>query len=102
MVQTKRDIKDLIIQNKALIAGFGAKSLGLFGSFTRNDQDSKSDVDLLVEFVPGKKNYDNYINLAYFLEDLFGRKVELITPNGLSKYLKKQIIDTTEYVSLGV
>ena len=92
MVQTKSDIRDLIIQNKELIAGFGAKSLGLFGSFTRNDQNAKSDIDLIVEFAPGKKNYDNYINLAYFLEDLFGRKVELITPNGLSKYLKKQII----------
>ena len=102
MVSSKKDIKALISNNKELISSYGVRSIGLFGSFVRDQATPKSDVDILVEFQPGRKNYDNFINLAYYLENLFGRKVELVTPSSLSRYLKPKIEKTVEYVPLSV
>ncbi len=102
MVQNKQDITEIIANNKAKIAGFGAKSLGLFGSFVRDQATPESDIDLVVEFLPDKKNYDNFINLAYFLEDIFERKVELVTKSSLSKYIKPHVDKSIEYVAISV
>lgn len=64
---------------------FGIKRIGLFGSFARGEQKDASDVDILVEFE--EPTFDNFMNLAFFLEDLFSRKVELVTPDSLSPYI---------------
>lgn len=99
MVSSKNDINLLIQANKLTIASYGIKSLGLFGSFVKDSANNESDIDLLVEFQADKKNYDNFIGLAYFLEDLFGRKVELVTSNSLSKYIRPHIEKEIEYVT---
>ena len=80
---------------------YGVSRLGLFGSFVRNEQDEKSDVDFLVEFENGKKTYKNFIRLAYFLEELVGRRIELLTPESLSPYMRPHILREVEYVQLG-
>lgn len=64
---------------------FCVKRIGVFGSFARGEQKDTSDVDILVEFE--KPTFDNFMNLAFFLEDLFQRKVDLVTPNSLSPYI---------------
>lgn len=64
---------------------FYVKRIGVFGSFARGEQKETSDVDILVEFE--KPTFDNFMNLAFFLEDLFQRKVDLVTPNSLSPYI---------------
>ena len=102
MVNHKNDIKRLIYENQQVIAGYGAKSLGLFGSFVKDQANAKSDIDLLVEFKPGSKTYDNFINLAYYLEDLFDRKVELVTKSSLSRYIRPHIDKSIEYVSISL
>ncbi len=55
---------------------------------------------MLVEFAPGRKTFDNFMQLAFYLEELFGRKVELLTPESLSPYLGPRILREVEYVSL--
>ena len=102
MVKTKDDITDLLIKNRLQIQQFGAKSIGLFGSFVSNQQNDISDVDIIIEFDKGQKNFDNFINLSFFLEDLFERKVDLVTPESISKYIKPHIIKNIEYVSLSI
>lgn len=64
---------------------FGVKRIGLFGSFAKGEQKDTSDVDILVEFE--EPTFDNFMNLAFFLEDLFSRRVELVTPDSLSPYI---------------
>jgi uncharacterized protein len=78
----------------------GVRQLGLFGSFARGEQRPDSDVDLLVEFAPGQKTFDNFMRLALFLEDLFHRRVELVTPESMSPYLRPYIMDEVEYASV--
>ena len=102
MVRSKNDITSIILENKVQIQEFGAKSIGLFGSFASDNQNDKSDIDLIVEFEKDKKTFNNFINLTFFLEDLFKRKVELVTPESISKYIKPHILKTTEYVSISL
>jgi len=81
------------------IRAFGVKKLGIFGSFAKDKNiDDNSDVDFLVEFEPEKKTYDNFINLSFYLEELLGRKIELVTPQSLSKHIAPYILKEVENV----
>lgn len=68
----------------------GINYLALFGSQARGDQNTNSDIDLLVEFdeTPG---LISFIRTKQKFETLFNRKVDLVTKNGLSKYLKPYV-----------
>jgi hypothetical protein len=57
-------------------------------------------VDILVEFDPDQKTFDNFMQLAFFLEDLFDRKVDLITTESLSPYLGPHILREVEYAAI--
>lgn len=97
--QTKQSVLSRLQEHSEEIRALGVRRLGLFGSFVRGQQDEESDVDILVEFVPGRKGFDNFIRLAFFLEELFQRRVELITPESLSPYIGPHILKEIEYVS---
>ena len=70
---------------------FQVKRIGLFGSFARGEETDTSDVDIMVEFE--QPTFDNFMKLAFFLEDLLGRKVELVTPDSLSPYIATYVKD---------
>ena len=70
---------------------FGVKRIGIFGSFARGEQKRSSDVDVLVEFNEGQATFDNFMQLVYYLEDLFGRKVDLLTVGGIDKYIQPRV-----------
>jgi predicted nucleotidyltransferase len=76
---------------------FGVKNIGIFGSFARGEEHSDSDLDVLVDFEEGKKTFDNYMDLKFYLEELFGRKVDLVTVNALRPRLKTAILRETLY-----
>jgi predicted nucleotidyltransferase len=56
-----------------------------------------SDVDVLVEFEQDRKTFDNFIQLSFLLEDLFQRRVELVTIESLSPYIGPHILSEVEY-----
>ena len=87
-------IETLRKHEKAIKARYSVKRIGLFGSHARGEQKETSDIDILVEFE--KPTYDNFIELIFFLEELTGKDVDLVTSKGLSPYLssgvKKEVI----------
>ena len=99
---SKKKILGRLRDHHTRIRAFGVKRLGLFGSFVRGEEGPHSDVDLLVEFEPERKTFDNFMGLSLFLEELFDRRVELVTVESLSPYLKPYIIEEVEYASLSV
>ena len=99
-VKDKNDLLAAITANKSSIERYGVIRIGLFGSFVRNEQKNNSDIDLVVEFKDGKKNYNNFIHLAFYLDELLGRKVELVTPQSISPYIKPYIMQEIEYVRI--
>jgi hypothetical protein len=99
-VQSRGRILKRIAEQQLGLRALGVQRLGLFGSFARDEQGPESDVDVLVEFSPDQKTFDNFMQLAFFLEDLFHRRVELVTPESLSPYLRPHIMDEVEYASV--
>lgn len=99
-VTSKDDVLTILEKHRDTIATYGVYQYGLFGSFLRNEQNNESDIDIVVEFKPNKKTFDNFINLAFYLEDILGRKVDLITKESLSPYLGPHILQEVQYVSL--
>jgi predicted nucleotidyltransferase len=99
-VETKEDIIRTIQENRSAICALGVKRLGLFGSFVRCEQQAASDVDLLVEFEQDQRTFDHFIQLSFLLEDLLGRRVELVTPEALSPHIGPYILEEVEYVSV--
>ena len=100
IVNDKATLIHLISNNRKLIQKFGVIKLGLFGSFVRDEANSDSDIDLLVEFQENKKTYKNFIQLAYFLESLLGRKVELVTLKSISQFIKPYITKEVEFIQI--
>ena len=98
--QNKAQVFSLLNRNKQTIKKFGVNSLGVFGSFVRDESNNDSDIDVLVEFEQGKKTYKNFIGLVFYLEDLLGRRVELVTPESLSPYIAPYITKEVEYVAI--
>jgi len=81
------------------IQQFGVKRIGLFGSFSTNNQHRKSDIDILVEFKKGNKTFDNYMELKFFLEKSFGRPVDLVVKEAVKRELKPSILKSVRYAA---
>jgi predicted nucleotidyltransferase len=99
-VQTKREVFETLTNHSVQLKELGVKKVGVFGSFVRNEQTPESDIDLLVQFEPGKKSFDTFMDLSGLLEDLLQRRVEIVTTEALSPYIGPHILSEVEYVSL--
>jgi uncharacterized protein len=92
-------IKNKLEEDKHHIkTSFYVKEIGIFGSFIKGIQTSKSDIDILVDFEEGHKDFFNYMRLKYYLENILKRKVDLIMKKAIKPQLKKHILKEVEYV----
>ncbi|MCC6501288.1 MAG: nucleotidyltransferase family protein [Anaerolineales bacterium] len=90
MSTTNRNAVVKVLKSKrAAYKRYGVKSLALFGSAARNRLNKNSDVDILVQFK--KPTWANYIGLKFYLEDLLGREVDLVTPKGLRPAIRSSV-----------
>jgi predicted nucleotidyltransferase len=89
---TRRRILRLLRQNPRLLEKHAVRKIALFGSYAKGRQTGTSDIDFLVEFE--RPTYDNFIGLAHALEGLFGRKVEILTPEGLNSIRVRRIAES--------
>ena len=87
-----------LVASEPEIRALGVQRLALFGSVARGQARFDSDVDLLVQFVPGAKTYGHFLALSELLEARLGRRVELVTMEGLSPYLGPRILAELEDV----
>jgi predicted nucleotidyltransferase len=69
---------------------YRVESLAVFGSMARGDDREGSDVDILVRF-EGKATFDNFMGLKLDLEDMLGRRVDLLTPKCLRPDMEAEI-----------
>ena len=100
MITTKKDILNALDQNRSRLSALGVRRIGLFGSYVRGEQRPDSDIDLLVEFEPGRKTFDAFMELSFLLEEILQHKVELVTVESLSPYLAPHILKEVEYAAL--
>jgi predicted nucleotidyltransferase len=92
---TAEEVLRKIEEHRETIRGFSVARLELFGSCVRGEATESSDLDFLVEF--DQKTFDNYMDLKFFLEELFGRNVDLVIADAVKPRLRKPIFEETVY-----
>jgi len=97
---TKREIIYTKIKDKkSELQKLGVTDVGVFGSYARNEQKDSSDIDILIDFEPGKENFDNFMAVYDLFENIFQKeKVEVITKKGLSPHIGPKILNEVIYV----
>jgi hypothetical protein len=75
---------------------YSVKEIGLFGSFASDSARDDSDIDLLIELE--KPIGWKFFSLEIYLEQIFGRKIDLVTKNALRDRLKEDILNKVNYV----
>ena len=100
MINKEMIFKTIIQEYPKLKAEFNVQRIGLFGSYSLNQENEESDIDLIIEFSQpiGLK----FITLCDYLEQLFDKKVDVLTPEGLKSIRIKSVVDnilnSLEYV----
>jgi len=88
----------LLNAHKAILEKqFGVKTLALFGATARNTASSGSDLDVLVDF-DGPATSQRYFGVQFYLEDLFGCPVDLVTEKAMRPELRPYIEQEAVYV----
>jgi len=91
-------LKILTEQKQYLVQNFGVEEIVLFGSYARGEENEESDIDILVQFKEGYKTFDNYMDLKFYLEELFGKTVDLVIKSTINPRLKPYILEEAKYV----
>ncbi|WP_423792285.1 nucleotidyltransferase family protein [Methanocaldococcus indicus] len=97
-MKTLSEIKEILRKHKnELKERYKVKSIAIFGSYARGEQKETSDIDILVEFYE-TPDLIEFVDLKYYLEDILGLKVDLVTKNALHPMIKDEILKEAEYV----
>ena len=90
IINKLRDLKPVLYRD------YPVREIGLFGSYADDSYTEDSDIDLLVEFE--KPVGWKYLSLEIFLENVFGRKIDLVTKNALKEQIRDNILNQVKYV----
>lgn len=99
-MKNKQEVIEIIKNNTDEFSRFGVNRIGIFGSYLSDNSSPESDVDLLVEFKQGQKNFQNFMGTANLAENILDKEVDLVTPEGLSPHIGPHILKNIEYVQI--
>jgi predicted nucleotidyltransferase len=97
-VESKQGVIDRLQEVRRQVTDLGVRRVALFGSFLRDHVSAESDVDLLVEFDPAMKTLDNFLDFCFLMDEILGRRVEVVTMEALSPYIGPHILREAEDV----
>ncbi|MFZ4542527.1 MAG: nucleotidyltransferase family protein [Saprospiraceae bacterium] len=97
---TQLEIIDFLKKNKQFIKSeFHLSTIALFGSFSKNQQNNESDIDILVEFEPDTSQlFDTNEKLRAFLENAFNKQVDIASAKYLKPYYKDLILKDAIFI----
>jgi uncharacterized protein len=95
---TRRVVISRIRRHRAQLTKLGVKSVSIFGSVARGEDSTGSDVDILVEF-KGRATFDRYMDTKFYLEELLGCKVDLVTLRALKPRMKPSVMQDLIHVT---
>lgn len=86
----RSEVLSILTSHWAVLNELGVKSLAVFGSVARDEARPDSDVDILVEF-QSPLTFDRYMDVKFYLEDLLGTAVDLVTWQSLKSQLREAV-----------
>lgn len=98
-ILTKKEIIKKIRENRENLKKYGVKRIGLFGSYANGEQRKDSDIDLVIEFDPKrfgkdfKGLYDAFGDISSYIEKMFNRKVDILTPDSIKTIRIKEVAE---------
>ena len=94
------EIKETLLAEKTLLKEkYGVRELGIFGSYTRNENRTDSDLDILVDFFSEfPMTLLKFINMENYLQDKLNTKIDLVMKDGLKEELKPIILKEVEFL----
>lgn len=94
---TKAEILSKLTELKPILyRDYAVKEIGLFGSYSDDSNTEDSDIDLLVELE--KPIGWKFFSLELFLEEVFNKKIDLVTTNALKEQIKDNILKQVNFV----
>ena len=91
---TRRGIISALQRRQDSLRQFKVKRIGLFGSYAAGRQNRKSDIDFVVEF--DEPTFDNFMGLIEYLQKLFGKKIDILTPEGVKSIRTEEVAKSIE------
>jgi hypothetical protein len=92
-------VQEILSKNKEQIRSvYHVKEMGVFGSYVSGGQSADSDIDILVEFEQGHKDFFNYVRLKQHLEKMLGKRVDLVMKKAIKRRLRDRILSQVQYV----
>lgn len=92
----REEVLEELSRHAATLRGFGVRRLGLIGSTVRNEARPDSDLDFVVDMAD--KSYDAYCDTKEFLEEHFGRGVDLAMVRAIKPWWKPYLMQDIQYV----
>lgn len=92
----REEIKAKILAHREILNRHSVKAIALFGSYARNEQESGSDIDFLIEFI--KPTFRNYVGLLSDLKKLFHKNVDLVCIDALKQNLRPYILREAQWL----
>ncbi len=96
---TKENILAGLEKQRTKLKKMGVVSIELFGSYAKDTQTIKSDIDFLVEFGEGKGTFRNHFELLHFLKKTFKTEIDIIKPHLIREELKESILEGERLVA---
>ena len=94
---TKTEILSKLAELKPILyKDYAVKEIGLFGSYSDNSNTEESDIDILIELE--KPIGWKFFTLELYLENIFNKKIDLVTKNALKEQIKDQILKQVNFV----
>jgi len=95
-MDVKNDILERLKELKPILRkDFSVVEIGLFGSYSDNTYSENSDIDILVEFE--RPIGWRYFTLEIFLENTFGRRIDLVSKSALKEQIRDRILEQVKY-----
>jgi hypothetical protein len=99
MLEKEDILKFLVSKKEELFLQFQLDKIGLFGSFSANQNTIESDIDLIVEFKPNTKNiHEKKSQLRQLISNKFDRDVDICSEKYIKPYFKSTILKSVTYV----
>lgn len=98
-VRTRDELLEVLKScREGLTERFGVIDLAVFGSYAKEIQKNRSDIDILVELSKSHKTFDNYMELKFYLSRIIGGKVDLVLKDSVREEIKARILRESVHV----